>query len=351
MIGTRIAVAALAGALVVQAQTCDDPYDHTLCVPTLQASDEASFSVSDNALSSFWGNWTGNDYIDLISPDNCYPDRCGFVGTDDATLMVKAAASTRGLYLLVEVNDNTWVDRADANDWGADAVDLYLDARAPNDIATCTGCLIGMYSSSLTYTTRQFFVWMGGSSLPDGALAAHYDDNLWSWQSATMTWEQLQSQWGMHAEVVSIDATRKAQEWFLPWDRFGGDFVEGASLAGRQLGLSGGYNDKDGDNSEPHCLRWLTRDPWATDATSTNYWGTLQLADDIGPVAAASAVHPRSGVVPAQGSCRQAGSAAGRYSLAGQRVAGARSMHTTASGVYVARAADGRTVRLLPGPR
>jgi hypothetical protein len=295
---------------------CDDPFDNVLCVYTLSPADEAAFSATDGQVSAFWQAWDSRDIVDLIAPDNCYPGRCGFSGPDDASLVIKAAGTERGLYLLATVGDNIWVDPADDNDWGADAMDLYVDAQ---------DCLIGLYNSTLSYTTQQVFVWMGGAAAPSGCRIAYYDENMWSWQGTPMSWSDMGAVWGLQAEVVQVDATHKAQEWFFPWDRFGKGLGVGTPLAGRRVALSGGYNDKDGDNTDPHCLRWLGRDPWAEDAKTVNYWGDLLLADDMGSVVSTTGARPGQARAAAR---RVAPNASGRAfnNLKGERIPSGRGM-------------------------
>jgi hypothetical protein len=61
---------------------CGDAFDNTLCAWRLSSAQAAQFDESDGRISSFWGDpeaQVGN-YISMVAPDNCYPDRCGFTG-------------------------------------------------------------------------------------------------------------------------------------------------------------------------------------------------------------------------------------------------------------------------------
>ncbi|MBD3240423.1 MAG: hypothetical protein GF331_07545 [Chitinivibrionales bacterium] len=315
---------------------CDDPRDEVLCVATLSPTEEASYSSTDGQLADFWSdaNWTGKDYIELLPPDNCYPDRCGFSGAEDASFIVKAAATARGLYLLALAKDNTWVDRADADDWGADAADLFFADQSSEEIASCTDCLIGLYSSALTYGTQQMQVPMGGSALPNGFRYARYDPNLWSWQTTEIDWTTAEATYGLEVEVVLVDANTKAQEWFLPWQKFGDGIEAGTDLSGKRFAFSGGYNDKDGDNPQPDCLRWLQKDPWTIEDGET-YWGDLLLSNDIGVVEAVLPVAPtpRSTRALPSGMIRSE-----HFTLAGERLPDGAVRPGTAPGVVVQRA-------------
>lgn len=262
--------------LSVLSQTVD-PFDETLVSYELTPAMTAQFSRTDGQLSPFWALWTAHDTILEVAPDNCYPDRCNFVGTDDAQLSVKSAWDSTGLYVCLTAWDNTWVDQSSTGDWGADASDMYVDKLSANEIFTCTDCLIGLYSSTLTYTTNMFFIGYGATSPPDGFSYQHYDENLWSWQEVGLTFQAADVLYGVKAEVVTLDGTHKATEWFYPWD-----FLDvNNEFAGDRFGFTVGYNDKDGDNTNPDCLRWLGKDPWAGDAQTVNYWGDILLGPDV----------------------------------------------------------------------
>jgi hypothetical protein len=334
------AVVALFGAVGASYGQCNDNYDANLCV-YYEADADNQFAV-DGAASTFWSTWTGKDMVEMIAPDDCYPDRCGFVGSDDAILQIKAAATGTGLYLLSTVTDNTWVDRADADDWGADAIDFFFDKDDANTIWTCTGCLIGLYDSKLTYNTQQFQIWMGASSAPTGGRYAAYDDNLWSWQTLGLTWVQLAAIYNIEIDIVTsgLGANQKAQEWFFPWVSIGkGALVPGTTLAGMKLAFSGGYNDKDGDNTNPDCLRWLGKDPWSGTA---NYWGDFEIQSDVPPVVGVSVKNPAAA---ARGIAANSG-VADLYTLQGKKIAGG-SLNAVKSNVVVQRSATNASVRVL----
>lgn len=310
----------LVGAVATTFGQCDDPFDANLCVYSIPDADN-QFVADDGLLSPFFqaANWGSNDYIDMIYPDNCYPDRCNFSGADDANLTIKAAGTARGLYVYSEVKDNTWVDRTAQDDWGSDAMDLYFDALSADEIFTCTDCLVGLYASTLSYTTQQFQVWMGATAPPNGCAYQAYDELLWSWQEMGLTWATAAALFGFMVDVISIDGNTKGQEWFFPWEKFGQGIAEGTPLDGMKVGFSGGYNDKDGDSDQPDCLRWLGKDPWAADAQTVNQWGDFELQAGMGNV-----VYGAIGVTKnAQG--RVAGDASlvstAHFNLQGQKIA------------------------------
>ena len=324
---------------------CSDPRDHTLCVHYLSAADSTAFATSSpTALTGFWSNWAAYDSIDMYPPDNCYPGRCNFVGgATDAELIVKAAANSIGLYMLTRVADNIWVDPANGDDWGADATDLYFADEDSATIATCTDCRIGLYSNYLTFTTQQFQTWMRASGQPTGARVAYYDANLWTWTTIAYDWATMKALLGIQIKVVSIDATHKAQEWFFPWDRYGTGLADGTARAGKRVAFSGGYNDKDGDNANPDCLRWTGNDPW--DATAAQ-WGDFLLAADMPPVKGVTSV--RGGSFASRSAAAAKVLSSEYFTLSGQKLTvAALRMQPGNLVVKVSRLADGHIQRQM----
>lgn len=330
-LSTLVALCVLVAAVVRVSAQCDDPYDLTLCVHDLSPTQEDEFSATDGAVSPFWATLSG-DYIELIPPDNCGPTaNCNFTGVDDGSMIIKAAMTDAGVYIYAEVKDNVWVDWSGGDSYGDDSVDLYFDALSANEIFTCTDCLIGLYSSTLSYTTQQIQVYMGATAMPNSFRFAYYDELLWSWQTMILGWAEAEALYGFKAEAVTVDGATKAQEWFMPWSSFGGGI---ASLAADQdIGFAGGYNDMDGDNIEPDKLRWpIAGDPWAGDAQTVNYWGDMR-------VPRAVAVIPQS--------IRRAGQVArlgdrevkvAFYSLQGQRLSAETIRNLSPSAMVVRRA-------------
>jgi hypothetical protein len=99
----------LLACCAVAAQTAPNPYDSVLVVYWLTPQQEAEFSARDSVVSPFWDrDWSGRDSVLLVPPDNCYPDRCGFDGPDDATLVAKAAATDSGICYYVRAHDDRW---------------------------------------------------------------------------------------------------------------------------------------------------------------------------------------------------------------------------------------------------
>jgi hypothetical protein len=267
----------LVGAVSGFSQCAVDPFDAILCVYALDATTEGQFSATDGAISDFFSdaNWSGKDEIELIPPDDCYPGRCNFTGGEsDAKLVIRAAASGKAVYIYAAVQDNVWVDWPGGTSYGEDSVDLYFDAMTADEIWNCTDCLVGLYSSKLTFTTQQFQVFMGGTVPAAEFKLQYYDDALWSWTGVALTWDNAKVIYGFETEIVEIDATHKTQEWKFPWNFFGKGIPIGTPLSNKLFAFSGGYNDMDGDSPDPDCVRWMEKDPW--DGTVQN-WGDMQM--------------------------------------------------------------------------
>lgn len=262
---------------------CDDPFDATLCLYKLTEQQAQQFNGSDRQVSAFWAGLTG-DYVELTPPNNCAAGACSFSGADDGTLLVKVAGTAKGIYVYAEVQDNVWVDRV-GNNYGDDSVDMYFDTNDAATLASCTDCLIGLYQSALSYGTQQFQVFMGSTSLPTTFQFSYYDPNAWSWQTLTgISFADAKTLHNLEIDIIGVDATHKAQEWFVPWPNFGAGVAVGTDLSGKRFGFAGGYNDMDGDNAEPDKLRWpQDGDPWA-DMSVKSYWGDILVPSDMGAV-------------------------------------------------------------------
>jgi hypothetical protein len=272
-----------------------NPDDDLLQVYKITDAQMAAFSTSDGVISPFWASdWDSRDYIDMNTTNNSYPGRDAWDGSDDANITIKAAASSDGLYFYALVTDNVWVDATGGeNAWASDAVDLYFDSKSSTEIASGGEEIMvnPAYGWALTYTSQQMQVWMGASALPTAFMFNYYDDLYWTWSYNNTTFANAALLYGgMTMEVVSVDATSKAQEWFIPWGFVGtGGIAEVAE--GTQIGFTGGYNDLDGDGGEVNCLRWKNYDPFSS-ANGLTSWGNLVISEAI-PVGTVSPVANR----------------------------------------------------------
>jgi Zn-finger protein len=260
---------------------CDDAYDNVICVTKIDSAAGAQFNAHDGSLTPFWST-IGGDYFEL-TPDNsqyCHESVCGFTGPHDGKMYVKLAATHACLYVYVEVQDNVWVDWTDPGSYGDDSVMLFFDELTGDEVWNCSDCHAAPYGARMSYTTEYFLVFMGGADIPDELRAGYYDMATYTFvyqgDQGIFTRDEALEKWGLEVEVIETDATHKVQEWRFPWTMIGeGGITPGTDISGRLFAFCAGYNDKDGDNEQPHKLRWPgPQDPWFPDA-ETNQWGNF----------------------------------------------------------------------------
>ena len=188
---------------------------------------------------------------------------------------------------------------------------------------------------------------MGSAAVPADFRFACYDGNLWTWQTANLTYAEAKTLYGFEVEAVTVDPTHKVQEWFFPWEKFGGGIPVGTDIGGMQLAFAGGYNDKDGDNTTADQLRWPEAgDPWK-DKSVANYWGDILVPQDIGAVESVVSVRPRASY---RTTSHHASAAPGahRFTLTGQRMAPKALDNRTANGILIERHNGHARVHALP---
>ncbi len=332
--GFVVAGSGICGFAAASHGQCNDAYDDVLCVSKLDAAAASGFDATDGQLSGFWGSLEG-DYFE-IDPSNsqfCDPDICQADGPEDAKLYVKAAATNEALYLYFEVQDNVWVDWTDPSSYGDDSIDMYFDEMTGEEVWNCTDCHAAPYGARMSYTTKQFQVFMGATTIPTELRMSYYDEAAYTWVYKdgleVFTFDEIKEKVGLEIEVVEVDATHKVQEWKFPWSGIG-DGLAGTDLGGRKIAFAGGYNDMDGDNDKPDQLRWPGPvDPWLTHDHDVygNQWGDL-LLPDLSPVV------PRS---TRKVAAALEGTSTHLYTLTGQRISADKSVKDAANGVLVQR--------------
>jgi hypothetical protein len=309
---------------LLPAQSQPDIYD-TVCVTyRLDAAQEAQFSATDGQLAPFWGVWDSlnastltRDYILMDPAHHAQPGRDYYTGPEDNSLYIRAAYGQQGLYLLVEMVDDDFIDRRDTNDdtLHQDVIELYLDTLSSREIVAGGDIFVGLYSSTLTFTTLQFVVSVGNTRTYDDFRVSYYDDALWSWTDNWPTFsEALATYGGMAFDFVTVSATRKAQEWFMPWSWAGnGGIPAGQPAEGKMMALAGGCHDMDMAQNDTICsLKWKNgANPWV----AGDNWGDLE----VGPM-----LSPGSTVASAPGIRQSPTFTAPRsfYTLTGRRLRG-----------------------------
>jgi len=278
---------------------CADPFDNVLCVYQLSPAEEAQVSFSDGQVAGFWADWAGRDQIDMVPPDDCYPGQCGMTDSLDAQLIVRAAATTQGLYLYAASTDDHWVEDPGDSGVTCDVVELFFDQLQAD--RACWWCdewyLIGCdyRATPLSYTAWHLRAPTGAGQRTPRVRMRHYDTDVWTWVTVDYTRDSLQSVWALEIDTATLDPEHRAQEWFLPWHTFCMGLPAGAQLAGRRLAFIGGYNDADTASATVGLLRWNGGDPFLR--SDACYWGDLLLPTDMPPVAAVG-VAPQRQAIP-----------------------------------------------------
>jgi hypothetical protein len=192
--------------------------DSVLYCYELEPAEEAQFSGTDAQLSPFWAAWATRDSIALVPPGSCARRYCSLTDPADATLVVKAARGSGGLYLMADMVDNSWMDNGYSLS-SLDVLQVWIDKRTVAEIDTCSGCRVGLYSSALTYSTRQLAIPVGAEWLNGDFGLAYYDENLWSWQMQRLLPEQLDTSRfsDMRVERIISTPNRRAVEVLIPW--------------------------------------------------------------------------------------------------------------------------------------
>lgn len=259
---------------------CTNSVDSTLCVPLLTHAQATAFSATDGHLSWFWSALSSEatDSAVLVAPDYCWEHRCDFSGPQDASMRVRAAYGDSGLYVWMLVRDDEWVAPADSGDWGADRIDVYLDTMSSENLWNwfVLESSIGYVTVPLSYSSKLLGVYLASDTDGVPAQVQYYDSSAWSWTFRSLDEVQLGSEFGVVYELLVLSDTTYELELFMPWTWFVSG-TENSIPAGSRMAFTFGYNDKDGGDVDPSCLRWLGKDPWAGDA---NYWGDLLLATD-----------------------------------------------------------------------
>jgi hypothetical protein len=292
----KILFIGLLGAIIkISATPAADPTDNILVAYLLTPAERAQFNTSDNKASAFWTtDWTNRDYIDMnTSATYSYPGRDQWTGAGDCEMWVRAAADQSGLYLNFTIEDNVFLDPLDPTAWGRDAVDIFFDSKSSNILSTCCTdqCVLGppCCPPCEFIETSRFQIWMGALMSPRSMLYSTYDpiSSTWTqiiWHKIYMSIDSLSSLFpGLTIEVYNFDSIHKGLEMYLPWRYIGTNgLANGDSLANRRFAFTTGYNDEDSIATvNPKRMYWKTMTP----NESTAYWGDIQIASDVGPVA------------------------------------------------------------------
>lgn len=292
------AIIALFLASASSAQTAPDQFDTVLVTYQLSAAQETQFDGHDGALAAFWSEWDtqnasslNRDYI-LMDPAHCaQPGRDYYTGPEDNSVYIRAAYGQNGIYMLVEMVDNDFLDRnmgTNTDSIHRDVFELYIDTLSSEENRTLGAlCYIGLYDATLTYTSVQLLLSLGRNRVYDNFRISFYDEFLWSWQDSWTRFTTAETDYdGMLFESVTVSPTRRAQEWFLPWSWVGqGGPASPVPPQGRRFAFAGGCHDMDSAQGDTVCsLKWKNRgNPWAAKVGDeyNNTWGDLELGPSL----------------------------------------------------------------------
>jgi hypothetical protein len=275
----------------------------------LSAEQEVGFSNADNHRSCFWLAWefpSANPLDSLMIQGDSSHSAWGPVETpDDATITLKLAWGTAGLYVLFEVVDDTSFSYASATDYMNDVLELFLDPHSGRQLYSAdTHYFPDVDISQLTETYDHFQVRLGGNEPVE-----QFSLNWWNpsvvgkgctqpaqcvLYQRNLTFPEADQTWGMKIEIIpprGDETNIPRQEWLIPWALYGQPPGNGTPPAeGDRLAMCFGYNDRD-NAMEPSAsaIRWRNAaDPYttatdpATDHTTTvDSWGEIEFAGDL----------------------------------------------------------------------
>lgn len=261
-----------------------DPLDNILVAYYITETWEGSFSPDDRMPSPLWDQILSDQYdAAVLTIDRNGVQRGGvpFTSFDDCRMMIKAAYGAKGLYLLAEVVDNSFINAKTS--WQYDRVDLFVDNQSSKNIYSQDPAAVFFNPTSWqnTYTSVNFQVAFGADTIPSQFLYNHYDSLYWDMTFNTVDMaDARQTMNGFAVDIFPADTNSKAQEWFIPWSEVGVGGTDGLPSFGTMLAFAGGYNDLDADHPEESAvnqLRWVNKlDPYAP-PDSLPGWGDIFL--------------------------------------------------------------------------
>jgi len=277
----------------------------------LSAALETGFSNADSHRSCFWLAWefpNANPLDSLMIQGDSMHTAWGPVETqtpDDATIKLKLAWGTAGLYVLFEVVDDISVSYAIATDYMNDVIELFLDPHSGGQLYSPDPRLFpDVDISQLTRTFDHFQIRNGGIDPVE-----NFSLNWWDTSAAGagctqpaqcvryhrgMTFPEADLTWGLKIEIIpprGNETTIRRQEWMIPWSLYGSPPGKGSPpMENDRLAMCFGYNDRD-NAMEPSAsaIRWRNAaDPYTTATnpatntiTTVDSWGEIEFAGDL----------------------------------------------------------------------
>jgi len=268
--------------------------------------------MTDNLRSCFWLAWEipGANRLDsaMVTGDSANTAWGPVETPQNATIKIKLAWGLRGLYVLFEVIDDTWIGYVSPNDYQYDAVELFLDPHSGQELyGANTPLFPNINISQLTRSYSYFQVRIGGNEPAERLAISQWNPNVDSscaqpsqcvlyYEDPTIAGVDLE--WGLKIESIpprGNETNIRRQEWMIPWGIYGSPPGKDSIPAiGDKLAMCFGYNDLD-SASEPSAsaIRWRNAaDPYTTAANAAtgltatvDSWGEIQFAGDLNAAA------------------------------------------------------------------
>ena len=259
----------------------------------LTADQEKTFAAVPLAVSAFWNAIDDkHDHIFMDQRDN-NREGSSFSGVNnrDATMLVKAAHSARGLYLYLEVTDNMFLnyDPTLNGYMNTDCLSVMLDSKSsavildPKNAHNYMNQGWGLYLSTVQYQIAF------GNDAPPPMFRFNYADP-WDMNFKLETFANARARKGIQVRWVKLDRFRRVQEWFIPWTAIGqpGDLSAEPAI-GTRLAFTPGYTDRDQggeDPGTPKNLVWIDHtSPWSFSAARGDPpkgWGDIEIGPMLG---------------------------------------------------------------------
>jgi hypothetical protein len=201
-----------------------------------------------------------------------------------ANMSVKAAHARAGLYLLFELQDNSWTSKPNVT--MPDGLDFHLARKGASEIwgtpfSPDTFVQAQMYS--LLRDERQIQIPVLAAFDPETVIGWNITDP-WDLTREEHTLAVAERDYGVVVDFIETAPDRRSVELFLPWRLVGHHAGDAEPAVGTRLGVALGYNDVDAKAS-PQKVRWPHGlDPWAFKATaegSKRAWADLLIGPAI----------------------------------------------------------------------
>jgi len=239
----------------------------------------SKIATGDSTLSDIWTNGFCRDSVVFSPAKNSYPGRDSWSGEHDARGKIKALFSDSGLLLLIEIEDDDWVDVADAEAatavWQYDMFMVSFDRYSREELDTLgtEHFILPAYGWAYTFESVGFHCPWGSGAQPSFATLNYYDNTFfkWGWQPPRFDFHNsIDPFYGMRVEVHEREqGAKRIVEWFFPIALVGNNFgsfgnpVDFSSLDWPlRSAFSFSYADRDSGEDTVSMLCWRNFDPY-----------------------------------------------------------------------------------------